>query len=152
MNRSRRAVLQQGGLLGVMLGLGLLSPAMAALPATRKAFEARTLDAAFAALGTAGPLPSTAILIDAPELADNGNSVTIGVRSQLPDTEQIAILVERNPNLLAAHFLFPPGTRPALQTRIKMQQSSFIHVLVKAQGQFHVARKEVRVTLSGCNG
>lgn len=152
MDRSRRAALQQGGLLAVMLSLGLLSPAVAALPTTRKAFEAKTLDAAFAALGAVGPIPSTGIVIDAPELAENGNSVTIGVRSQLPQTEQLAILVERNPNLLAAHFLFAPGTQPALQTRIKMQQSSSIYVLVKAQGQFYVARKEVRVTLSGCNG
>ena len=152
MDRSRRTLLQQGGIFGVLLGLGLLSPAMASAPATRKAFEARTIDEALSALGAARPPLSTAILITAPDLADNGVSVPIGVRSQLPGTEQIALLVDHNPYMLAANFLLPPGTQPELQTRIKMHQSAFVYALVRAQGGFHMARKEVRVTLSGCNG
>jgi sulfur-oxidizing protein SoxY len=54
--------------------------------------------------------------------------------------------------MLAAVFDVPPGTEPSLSTRIKMQQTSNVYALVKADGRYHVASKEIKVTLGGCGG
>jgi len=78
--------------------------------------------------------------------------VPIGITSNIPKTESIAILVEKNPNMLAAVFDVPAGTEPSLSTRIKMGQSSNVYALVKADGKYFVASKEIKVTLGGCGG
>ncbi|TMG84763.1 MAG: hypothetical protein E6H78_08805 [Betaproteobacteria bacterium] len=54
--------------------------------------------------------------------------------------------------LLAAVFDLPAGTEPAISTRVKMAQTSNIYALVKADGKYFVAIKEVKVTLGGCGG
>jgi sulfur-oxidizing protein SoxY len=64
----------------------------------------------------------------------------------------MAILIEKNPNMLAAVFDIPPGTDPAINTRVKMGQSSNVYALVKADGKYYVASKEIKVTLGGCGG
>ena len=76
----------------------------------------------------------------------------VGVASSLPKTEAIAILIEKNPNMLAAVFEIPPGTEPSLSTRVKMAQTSNVHALVRADGRYFVATKEIKVTLGGCGG
>ena len=76
----------------------------------------------------------------------------IGITSGIPKTESIAILIEKNPNMLAATFDIPPGTEPSLSTRVKMGQSSNVYALVKADGKYYVASKEIKVTLGGCGG
>ena len=51
-----------------------------------------------------------------------------------------------------AVFDIPPGTEPSVTTRVKMGQSSNIYALVKADGKYYVAAKDVKVTLGGCGG
>jgi sulfur-oxidizing protein SoxY len=64
----------------------------------------------------------------------------------------VAILVEKNPNIVAASFDIPEGTDADVSTRVKMGQSSNVYALVKASGKFYYAGKEVKVTLGGCGG
>jgi hypothetical protein len=45
-----------------------------------------------------------------------------------------------------------PDVMPDFTTRIKMSQTSNITVLVKADGKFAMATKEIKVTLGGCGG
>jgi sulfur-oxidizing protein SoxY len=78
--------------------------------------------------------------------------VPVGITSNIPKTESIAILVEKNPNTLAAVFDIPPGTEPSLSTRVKMGQTSNVYALVKADGKYYTAFKEIKVTLGGCGG
>jgi sulfur-oxidizing protein SoxY len=54
--------------------------------------------------------------------------------------------------MLAAVFDIPAGTEPSISTRVKMGQSSNIYALVKADGKYFVAAKDVKVTLGGCGG
>ena len=54
--------------------------------------------------------------------------------------------------MLAAVFDIPAGTDTSLSTRIKMGQTSNVYALVKADGKYHVASKEIKVTLGGCGG
>jgi len=157
MNAKRREVLKQGGgvtLLTLLAAAGWLAPGAASGQTWNKdAFETHSLDETMKALGGGAPAPSKDIqFVSTPDIAENGAVVPIGVTSTLPKTESIAILVEKNPNMLAAVFDIPAGTDPALSTRIKMGQSSNVYALVKADGKYYVASKEIKVTLGGCGG
>ena len=45
-----------------------------------------------------------------------------------------------------------PGTEPAISTRVKMGETSNVYALVKADGKYYLAMKEIKVTLGGCGG
>jgi sulfur-oxidizing protein SoxY len=64
----------------------------------------------------------------------------------------VAILIEKNPNALSASFNLPAGTEANVQTRVKMGQTSNVYALVKSDGKFFMANKEIKVTLGGCGG
>jgi sulfur-oxidizing protein SoxY len=107
---------------------------------------------AFRALGAASPASSTDIIMKAPDIAENGAVVPIGVESRIPGTESIALLIEKNPNPLAAAFDIPAGTELSITTRVKMAETSDVYALVKANGKYFFAKKEVKVTQGGCGG
>lgn len=153
MDQQRRHLLHAVGGLGV-LGLlataGLISPAQAQAAAARPGFDARELNAALAALGAQEASASAELSLAAPDIAEVANAVSVEVKSRLPGTDRIAILVEKNPFPLAAVFSIPEGTQPEVITRLKMAQSADVVALVRANGRFHIARKAVIVTISGC--
>jgi sulfur-oxidizing protein SoxY len=153
----RRVVLKSGSgatLLAVLSAAGLLQPRSALAQSWNKAaFETGAASDALKALGAAEARQSTDIaFVQTPEIAENGAVVPIGVTSTLPRTESIAILIEKNPNVLAAVFDIPVGTEPSISTRVKMAQTSNVTALVKADGRYYVASKEIKVTLGGCGG
>jgi sulfur-oxidizing protein SoxY len=156
MNAGRRDVLKSGGglsLLALLGAAGWLTPEAAHADWNKAAFEAKTMDETMKAFGGSAPAQSKDIaFVSTPDIAENGAVVPIGVTSNLPKTERIAILVEKNPNMLAASFDLPAGTEPTVTTRVKMGQSSNVYALVKADGKYYVAQKEVKVTLGGCGG
>jgi sulfur-oxidizing protein SoxY len=158
MDIRRRQVLQSGGggaLLALLTAAGWLRPgeALAADAWNQAAFDTHSLDETVKAMGGSSAAPNIGIaFVQTPDIAENGAVVPIGVSSAIPRTESIAILIEKNPNMLAAIFDIPPGTDPALATRVKMAQTSTVFALVKADGKFYVASKEIKVTLGGCGG
>ena len=157
MNLQRRKALRAGGgvtLLTLVAAAGWLRPEDAlAADWNKAAFETQNMDATVKALGGSTPAQSKDIaFFQTPDIAENGAVVPIGITSNIPKTESIAILVEKNPNMLAAVFDVPAGTDPSLSTRIKMGQSSNVYALVKADGKYYVASKEIKVTLGGCGG
>jgi sulfur-oxidizing protein SoxY len=91
-------------------------------------------------------------LLTVPEIAENGAVVPVTVTSSLRNTEQIHILVEKNPNILAASFVIPFGTEGFVTTRVKMRETSKVIALVKSNGKFYRFSKEVKVTAGGCGG
>ena len=158
MNSSRRKALKGTGgmaLMGLAMAAGLFKPGSAWAQAgwNKAAFDTKSLNDAVKALGGSAPAQSKDItFVSTPDIAENGAVVPVGVSSGIPKTESIAILVEKNPNMLAATFDIPAGTDPAVSTRIKMGQSSNVYALVKADGKYYVASKEIKVTLGGCGG
>jgi len=158
MNSRRRNLLQSGGgmtLLAMLAAAGWLrpQPATAADAWNAAAFETKSMNDTLKALGSGTPAQSIGItFLQTPDIAENGAVVPIGVASTIPKTESIAILIEKNPNMLTAVFDIPPGTEPSISTRVKMGQSSNIYALVKADGKYYVASKEIKVTLGGCGG
>lgn len=156
MNQTRRDVLRAGGGAGVLALLaaaGFFVPGSAvAADWNKAAFEVKTVPDAFKALGAGAPATSTDIIMKAPDIAENGAVVPIGIESRIPGTESIALLIEKNPNPLAAAFDIPAGTETAVTTRVKMGETSNVYALVKANGKYFVAKKEIKVTLGGCGG
>ena len=155
MNQNRREFVKVSGALGLMAAAGLITmeQAHAQQQAWNKAaFEAKTLDETIKALGGSASAQSAEIAITAPDIAENGAVVPVAVTSKIPNTQGIYVLVEKNPNSLAAGFAIPAGTEPTVSTRIKMGQTSNVHAVVKADNKFFVATKEVKVTLGGCGG
>jgi sulfur-oxidizing protein SoxY len=153
MNENRREFVKASGVWGLMAAAGLLTVEEAAAQQARnKAFEAKSLEETVKLLGGAPAVPSGDISITAPDIAENGAVVPVGVTSKIPNTQNIYILVDKNLNALSAGFLIPPGTEPNVATRVKMAQTSNVHAVVKADNKFYVATKEVKVTLGGCGG
>lgn len=152
MNTSRRSLLKTTGAFGILLAAGVISARQAFAAADARAgFEAKTLAEALASLGGTA-VDSKEIAITSPDIAENGAVVPVGVVSNIANTQEIYIFVEKNPNPLAAVFMIPADTESAVQTRLKMGQSTNVVVVVKANGKLYTASKETKVTLGGCGG
>ena len=149
--RSRRDVLKQGSVLAALVGCGLLTSRQALAFADTAAFDVKTIDEAFKALGGTAA-DSKDITITSPDIAENGAVVPIAITSNLPKTQEIYIVVEKNPFPLTAGFVIPEGTDPFVSTRVKMGQSTNVYAIVRADGKLYSARKETKVTLGGCGG
>ena len=158
MDMQRRDVLKKGSgvsLLTLLTAAGWLAPGEASAQAAwnAAAFDTKSLDDTMKALGGGAPTQSKDIsFVQTPDIAENGAVVPIGIASAIPKTTAIAILIEKNPNMQVAVFEIPPGTEPAVSTRVKMGQSSNVYALVKADGKYYTAVKEIKVTLGGCGG
>jgi sulfur-oxidizing protein SoxY len=116
----------------------------------KAAFETAKLNEAEKGLEINGEKLSQDILITVPDKAENGAIVQVEVKSDIPNTESISILVEKNPTPLIAHFKFSNGAEPFVVTRIKMAETSDVKVVVKAGDQYFNNAKNVVVLENGC--
>ena len=149
MHQRRRMLVQLTALTGLMVSAGLLSP-VRAQEWNAAAFKAKTVEDVLKVLDSEqAPEESSMVKLSAPDVADNGALVPIGVETSLPATE-LAILVQKNPGPLAALFKLPPGTESYVMTRVKMNESSRVYALAKVDGRWLMTSKEVMVTLGGC--
>ena len=156
MDHSRRTTLQAAGgagLYAALVSIGLLRPGLASAEEfDRAGFKAKGAADTLKAMGAADASQSTDVVITSPDIAENGAVVPIAVRSNLPGTDQIALIVDKNPNGLAGAYEFLDGALPEVSMRIKMGESSDVVALVRADGKYYMARKEIKVTLGGCGG
>ena len=156
MNNGRRSILKGTGgaaVMGLAASAGLLTPGSVWAQSWNKAaFETKSVNDTVKAMGGGTAVESKDIVITSPDIAENGAVVPFSIASKIPKTESIALLVEKNPNTLVANFTIPDGTEPGITTRAKMGQTSSVIALVKADGKFYYASKEVKVTLGGCGG
>ena len=148
-NSKRRSFL---GVLGACLGAALLLPLRAVAAMWNKAaFDAEKLEEAEKSLAINGEIPSKDIEIIAPDKAENGAIVQVEITSRIPNTEAIAVFVEKNPTALIGNFMFANGALPQIVTRIKMAETSDIKIIVKAGNQYYSNTKNVIVLESGCD-
>jgi sulfur-oxidizing protein SoxY len=139
------------GLLFAAAAAGLLKTGLAlAAPWNKNAFESKTAADAIKNLGASNLIESKDIIITAPDIAENGAIVPVAVTSRIPNTQSIAIIAEKNPFPLAASVDFSGGGEGYVSTRLKMGQTSDVRAIVKADGKFYTAVKEVKVTVGGC--
>lgn len=150
MDFQRRELLKYSTVFGLMASAGLITSVQAE-EWNKAAFDGKSLDEVFRALGSGTPEKSGVVTINAPDIAENGAVVPVGITTNLK-ANQLAILVEKNPSPLAAEFFIPAGTEPMVTTRIKMAQTSNVYALIKVDGKWMMAAKEIKVTLGGCGG
>lgn len=152
----RRKALKAGGglgLLAIFAAFSLFKPSVVMAAWNKTAFSSKTMDDALTAMGATNPEKNAVFIqLTVPEIAENGAIVPVSVVSTLPNVEQISIFADKNPNVMAANFVFPVGTESAVTTRVKMAKTSNIVALVKADGKFYITSKEVKVTAGGCGG
>jgi sulfur-oxidizing protein SoxY len=135
-----------------VLGLLLMKPLAVLAAWNEQAFGAKSAADALKSLGAASPAPSKDILIEAPQIAENGAVVPIEISSNIPGTSSLAVLIEKNPFPLAGRFEFKDGALPFVKVNVKMGETSEVRVLAEAGGKHFVATREIKVTIGGCGG
>ena len=99
------------------------------------------------------------IVIDLPEIAENGNAVPLSVNVESPMTAddhiaEVLIVAENNPRPRVARFHFSPMSgRAEAATRIRLAATQNVTVIARTgDGRLFAARKEIKVTIGGCGG
>ena len=107
---------------------------------------------------TGGATPEVGgVEIELPQIAENGNSVPMGVRVESAMTPQdhvtaIHIIAERNPRPLVATFhLGPQSGRAEVNTRVRLAGTQKVTVLAALNGnRFKIGTTDVLVTSAAC--
>jgi sulfur-oxidizing protein SoxY len=150
--QTRRETLKQSAMVAGMLAATGLFPQYA-LAWNNAAFEAKNIGDVMKAFGAGAPAESKDVTLTAPDIAENGAVVPMGVATTLANVKHMLVLVEKNPSALVAKFDVTPAVDANFLTRAKMGQSSDVYaVAITTDGKAHFAKKEVKVTLGGCGG
>jgi sulfur-oxidizing protein SoxY len=151
--KTRRETLKQSAVVAGLLASTGLFPRYASAAWNTSAFEAKNVADVMKAFGASAPVASSAVLLTAPDIAENGAVVPMGVATALPGVKHMLVLVEKNPSTLVAKFDVTDAVEPNFLTRAKMGQSSDVYaVAIMNDGKALYAKKEVKVTLGGCGG
>ena len=137
---------------GAALVAGLALPLRALAAWNKEAFSSHTAAGALKGLGIGASTESKDLVIEAPQIAENGAVVPIEVSSNVPGTKSIALLIEKNPFPLATRFDFAEGAVPYVKVNVKMGESSFVRAYAEAGGKHYSASREIKVTIGGCGG
>ena len=152
MNTRRELLSRSAAVAGLMASAGLL-PAAAQAAWNQTAFDAKSVADVIKALGGSAPAESKEVSITGPDIAENGAVVPVVAATTLPGVKRLLVLVEKNPNTLAAVFDISDAVDASIGTRVKMGQSSNVYaVAVMADNKVLFAQKEIKVTLGGCGG
>jgi sulfur-oxidizing protein SoxY len=122
-----------------MAGAATVDPAIGVQPANE------TLRALGAVDAKAGD-----VLLDVPDVAENGAVVPVSVDSRLPDVREIFLIVDSNPNPMVVVFKIPEGTDAFVSTRVKMADSGNVYAVVRSGGKLYSSCKSTKVTVGGC--
>jgi sulfur-oxidizing protein SoxY len=149
-NTHRRDSLKQiACLAGLLAGVGYSSLAEAAY--NKAAFDSKSVNEAIKFQGAGSISESKEALLNAPDYAENGAAVALGVSTSMPGVRKILILIEKNPASLAASFEVSEWIEANFSTRVKMSQTSDVYaVAIMADGRALFSKKEVKVTIGSC--
>ena len=89
------------------------------------------------------------VLLEVPEIADNGGAVPVRVAAE--GARRIALFADANPFPNVAEFRFGRLAPPAATIRIRLAESqNVIAVAEMADGTFRRASRRIAVTVGGC--
>ena len=131
------------------MAMGLGAAALAALPIP--AFANLTEEHITAFTGGA-EVSEGGVTLNAPEIAENGNTVPIDVSAE--GAAAIMLLASGNPVPAVATFNFGPlAASQAASTRIRLAGTQDVIAIARmADGSFRQATSTVKVTIGGCGG
>ena len=99
------------------------------------------------------------IMLDLPEIAENGNAVKVAFDIDSPMTTEnyvkaVHILADGNPEPDVATFNFSPAMGACYaSTRMRLSKTQNVHVIAAfSDGSFGSASATVKVTIGGCGG
>ncbi len=149
MKLTRRNILQFSSLSAIgALVSGFSGNLLAQWPTA--SFDSKAFDEAFNLVTAGAEVSEGHVMIDAPQIADNGASVPIVISTDLDDAESISIFVEKNPRPFISTIYLNDKLESSVSLRVKMRETSDLIALVKSpSGQF-MARQTVKVTAGGC--
>ena len=151
--QTRRELMSRSAQVAALMATAGLLPQAALANWSKEAFDAKTLADAVKGLGGGAPALSKDVTITGPDIAENGAVVPVGASTTLPGVKRLALMVEKNPNALAAVFDVTDAVEANISTRVKMGQSSNVFaVAMMADGKVLYAQTEIKVTLGGCGG
>lgn len=142
------------GLSAAALALATFGPGLKVAQADEAATEKSLMDF------TGGKTPASGkITLNAPEIAENGNTVpiTVSVDSEMSDSsyvDSVMVLAEGNPNPSVATFHFTPLSGEATATtRMRLAGTQNVIAVAKMNdGSVFMDKKLVKVTIGGCGG
>ena len=153
MDHHRRTLLTRAAGAAAIIAVALLKPARALAAAWNKeAFAAKNPVDALKGIGIVDSAASKDLVIDAPQIAENGAVVPVEITSNIPNTASIAVVIDKNPFPLAGKFDFMEGALPFVKVNLKMGETSDVRVVATASGRNYVATKDIKVTIGGCGG
>ncbi len=89
------------------------------------------------------------VLLDAPEIFDNGGAVPIRVVAE--GARRIALFNDGNPNPGVAVFSFGRLVMPEATIRIRLAQSQTVYAVAEMEdGTFRQVTQKIAVTVGGC--
>lgn len=124
-----------------------------AAPWLKSAFDATQLEGVLEALAVKSMQSNAAMLIDAPQKAENGAVVQVALQVPAPvgALDEIALIAEANPTPLIARFHLSAQVYPKLITRVKLAQSGNVLVVAHDRGgPFIKHARQVEVLEDGC--
>ena len=99
------------------------------------------------------------MLIDLPEIAENGNTVpfTVSVDSPMSETDNVRtiyIIATANPQPGVATFHFSPlSGKATVASRMRLAKTQDVLVIAElGDGRFLMSKRNVKVTIGGCGG
>lgn len=152
MDTQRRGLLKAVSVVTAALAVGLLKPLAALAAWNKEAFGAKTTADALKGVGVGAATPSKDLLLEVPEIAENGAVVPIQVTSRIPGTKSIAVLIDNNPFPLVGKFDFMGDALPFVRLNVKMGKTSDVRVVAEAGGKHYSTTKNIKVTIGGCGG
>ena len=115
-------------------------------------------EAVQAVLGTAKPT-EVKMLLEMPEIAENGNTVPFTVSLDNPMTDKdyvkaIHVIATANPQPGVASFHFTPlSGKAAASSRARLARTQDVIAIAElSNGTFLMSKRSVKVTIGGCGG
>jgi sulfur-oxidizing protein SoxY len=142
----------------MLIGAAMTAVAVSLAP-TMSLADAAKADAAIKKATGGKPIMEGRVSIEAPEIAENGNTVPVGVSVESPMSDAdyvkaLHVFAEGNPTPGVASFAFTPLSGEAsVRTRMRMAGTqNLIAVAEMSDGSFYMGKREVKVTIGGCGG
>ncbi|MCB1384054.1 MAG: thiosulfate oxidation carrier protein SoxY [Notoacmeibacter sp.] len=142
------------------LGFGAAAAAFAVTGFRAAPASASAEDAEKKVMEFAGKAPESGkITLNAPEIAENGNTVPISVSVESAMSgddmvESVILLADGNPSpdVATFHFTALSGSATAT-TRIRLAKTQNVIAVAKMKdGSVYMDKKQVKVTIGGCGG
>ncbi len=142
----------------VLVLTGAAAASAGLLPRVARADKAAMEAAIKEKIGDATTKPGR-ITLDLPQIAENGNTVPIGIEVESPMTDSdyvkaVHLYAEDNPNPRIATLYFSPANGVAnASTRIRLIKSqNIVAVAEMSDGSLYREAVAVKVTIGGCGG